>query len=326
MAGRRRVLIALGGNAMSAPDGSATEQHQIQALSTAAEHIAAVVGLGFDVAITHGNGPQVGNLLVKNELSAHVVPPVSLDWCVAQTQATIGFVLVSALEAALARRGLDREVVAIVTRTLVDAADPAFAAPSKPVGRYRTEAEARPLIEHGQHWQDMGERGWRRVVPSPEPVRVLDIAVAVRLLAAGTVVVLAGGGGVPVVDRGDGPCEGVEAVIDKDLTAALLADQLDCETLLIATDVDQVMVGYGTPAARAIGRVSTARLRKLEVAGEFGAGSMAPKVRAAVRFVGGSGRTAVITGLSRLADVLRRPLGTVGTVVVDADPEDATDP
>ena len=145
-----RVLVALGGNAMSAPDGSATEAHQIAALTAAAEHLADLVAAGFPVAITHGNGPQVGNLLVKNELAADVVPPVTLDWCVAQTQATIGFVLCNGLEAALTARGLPSRVAALVTRTLVDPADPAFDRPSKPIGRYRTAAEAARAQALGQ--------------------------------------------------------------------------------------------------------------------------------------------------------------------------------
>lgn len=307
-----RVLVALGGNAMSAPDGSATEEHQIAALTVAAGHIAELIARGFDVAITHGNGPQVGNLLVKNELSAAVVPPVSLDWCVAQTQATIGFVLASALEAALAERGIDRPVAALVTRTLVDAADPAFARPNKPVGRYRSAQEAAPLIAHGQHWQDFGAKGWRRVVASPAPIRVLDAAVGSALLDAGTVVILAGGGGIPVVQDGN-RVRGVEAVIDKDSTASLLADGLGADFMVIATDVPEAVVGYGTPQARPLGAVSAAELAGYAAAGHFAAGSMGPKVASAIAFGSTPGRTAIITALDRLADALT--IGGVGTVV-----------
>lgn len=312
-----RVLVALGGNAMSAPDGSATEEHQIAALTAAAGHIAALIARGFEVAITHGNGPQVGNLLVKNELSAAVVPPVSLDWCVAQTQATIGFVLASALEAALAERGIDRPVAALVTRTLVRADDPAFAEPNKPIGRYCTAQEAAPLIAHGQHWQDFGARGWRRVVASPRPVRVLDAVVGRGLLETGTVLILAGGGGIPVVQDGD-RVRGVEAVIDKDSTAALLADGLDCDYLVIATDVPEAVVGYGTPQARPLGAVTAAELAEYAEAGHFAAGSMGPKVRSAIAFGSRPGRTAIITALDRLADALT--VGGVGTVVTAGPP------
>jgi carbamate kinase len=302
---------------MSAPDGSATEEHQIVALTAAAERLAELIGAGFEVAITHGNGPQVGNLLVKNELAAGVVPPVSLDWCVAQTQATIGFVLASALEAALARRGLDRPVVALVSRTLVDVEDPAFAEPSKPVGRYRSAAEAAAMIALGQTWRDLGARGWRRVVASPRPIEVLDAGTGRRLLEAGTVVVLGGGGGVPMVRDGD-RLRGVEAVIDKDTAAALLARELDCDILVVATDVEQVQIGFGTPRATGLRSVPVEQVHALDAAGEFGAGSMRPKVLAAADFAAAGGR-AVITSLDLLAAALTAPPGTVGTTVT-ADP------
>src|SRR3712207_4240882 len=165
-----RALIALGGNAMTGPDGSATWQAQTEAIEAAMEAVADLVAAGGDVVLTHGNGPQVGNLLVKNELSAHVVPPVPLDWCGAQTQGTVGFLALNALDRCLRARSIDRRPAVIVTRTLVDASDPAFAHPTKPVGRYLPRAEAELLIAHGQLWEDRGSRGWRRVVPSPEPL------------------------------------------------------------------------------------------------------------------------------------------------------------
>lgn len=310
----RRVLVALGGNAMSAPDGSATEEHQIAALTVAAGHIADLIAAGYQVAVTHGNGPQVGNLLVKNELAAAVVPPVSLDWCVAQTQATIGFVLTDALDAALAVRDIQRPVATLVTRTLVDADDPAFQHPSKPIGRYLTNDAAAPLMAMGQHWQDFGARGWRRVVASPAPVSILDAIVGKSLLDNGTVLIMAGGGGIPVVHR-DGALQGVEAVIDKDLTAALLAGYLGCDTLVIATDVEQAVLRWGTPDAEPVGHVSAETLRRYAADGHFAAGSMGPKVGAAVRFADDPDRTSVITRLDRLAAAVTAPLGTVGTVV-----------
>ncbi|RIJ67048.1 carbamate kinase [Nakamurella silvestris] len=299
---------------MSAPDGSATEAHQIAALTSAATHIADLVAAGTEVVITHGNGPQVGNLLVKNELSAAVVPPVSLDWCVAQTQATIGFVLQNALDRALADRGVERRTVTLVTRTLVDAADPAFANPGKPIGRYRTAAEAEVLIAQGQHWADLGDRGWRRVVPSPVPIRVVDAPVGAQLAGLGHIVILAGGGGVPVVD-GEHGLVGVEAVIDKDLAAAVLAKDLGADVLVIATDVEAAVLSWGTPQARSLGRVTVAEMTAYQAQGHFAAGSMGPKVAAVTSFVADGGRAGVITRLDRLAEALTRPLGTVGTVI-----------
>lgn len=338
----RRVLVALGGNAMSAPDGSATETDQIAALGVAAGHIADLVAAGFEVAITHGNGPQVGNLLVKNEISAGIVPPVSLDWCGANTQGTVGFVLQNALAREFEKRGVDRPTAALVTRTLVSADDPAFQNPDKPVGRFRAQHEAQPFIDAGQHWRDFGERGWRRVVPSPKPLRVLDAPTARALADAGYVVICSGGGGIPVV-RGESGLAGVEAVIDKDRAAAILAPDLGADTLVIATDVPAAVIGYGTPDARALGHVSLAEMREFAAAGHFGAGSMGPKVEAACAFVasasdaGGrqprrdgvaavpsgarseqsdtAGRASVITSLDKLGEVFTSPLGAVGTVI-----------
>lgn len=311
-----RVLIALGGNAMTAADGRARPGDQIAAVTVAMEPVADLVAAGYDVVLTHGNGPQVGNLLVKNEVSAAVVPPVPLDWCGAQTQGTIGFIVIDALERALAARGVRRRVAAVVTRTLVDATDPGFARPTKPIGRYLPRDEAAVLIDHGETWEDRGERGWRRVVASPEPLEVLDAPAAVALLAAGFVVVANGGGGIPVVREPDGTVRGVEAVIDKDLGAALLGGALGAEALVIATDVDGAVLGFGTPDERPVGTVDVATLRGYAAQGHFASGSMGPKVEAACRFVERGGRRAVITSLGRIADAVR---DHAGTTVLPAD-------
>ena len=312
----RRVVIALGGNAMTGPDGSATPGAQRDAIAVAARHIAEVVATGAQVVLTHGNGPQVGNLLVKNELAAHEVPPVPLDWNVAQTQATIGFTLTDELDAALAARGLPQRTAALVTRTLVDPRDPGFTSPTKPVGRFLPADQAQRFVDLGQRWEDRGERGWRRVVASPEPLSDVDVPAIAALGAAGFVVVCAGGGGVPVVDDGpDGAAlRGVEAVIDKDLTAALLARELGADTLVIATDVPHVMVDFGTPHARALHRVTAAELRELAAAGQFARGSMGPKVEAALRFVERGGTRAVITTLESISDAVSGD--DVGTLLV----------
>jgi len=308
-----RVLIALGGNAMTGPDGSARPEDQRAAVTLAMEEIADIVVSGAQVVLTHGNGPQVGNLLVKNEIAAHVVPPVPLDWCGAQTQGTIGVLIMNALETSLARRGVTASKPAVlVSRTLVSADDPHFAEASKPIGRYLGQAEAAKLVGYGQTWRDQGQRGWRRIVASPDPVECLDAAAAHVLLEAGYTVVCAGGGGVPVVRGGDGVLAGVEAVIDKDLTAAMLARQLGADTMLIATDVDAVMTGWGMKESRPLGEVTVARLRDLAGRGEFGSGSMGPKVEAACRFAAGGGR-AIITHLTKIGAALAGRAGTVVT-------------
>jgi carbamate kinase len=272
-----------------------------------------VVAAGVEVVLTHGNGPQVGNLLVKNELAAHVVPPVPLDWNVAQTQATIAFTIADELDAALERRGLPQRTAGLVTRTLVDPADPNFARPSKPVGRFLPREEAERFMALGQTWEARGERGWRRLVASPAPLAVVDRDAIHTLAAAGFVVVCAGGGGIPVVDDGvDGHgLRGVEAVVDKDLTAAILARDLDADTLVIATDVPAVVLGHGTAHARPLGRVTAAEMRRYAAEGQFAPGSMGPKVEAALRFLDAGGARAVITSLERIADAVDRDAGTV---------------
>jgi len=308
-----RVLCALGGNALSSPDGRARPEDQIAAAARAAVGLADLVAAGHEVVVTHGNGPQVGNLLVKNELAAAVVPPVPLDWCVAQTQATIGVLLSNALERELHARGAHRPVAALVTRTLVRADDPGMLEPSKPIGRYLPRDEAQVLIDHGEVWRDFGAKGWRRVVASPQPQEIIDVP-AVRALAdSGYVVIAGGGGGVPVVaDPEDGVLHGVEAVIDKDLAAAVLAEAVGADVLVIATDVPHVLLGYGTPSERALGHVTLGELQGHADAGEFGAGSMGPKVEAAMRFVRQTGRQASICSLD---DIVPALAGTAGTLV-----------
>jgi carbamate kinase len=263
-----RVVIALGGNAMTGPDGSATPRAQRDAIAEASGHIADVVAAGVEVVLTHGNGPQVGNLLVKNELAAHEVPPVPLDWCVAQTQATIGFTLTDELDAALRARGIDRRTAGLVTRTLVDADDPGFREPTKPVGRFLPREQAERFVSLGQIWEDRGEKGWRRVVASPEPRSVVD---------------------APAIHA---------------LTAAGFAREVEADTLVIATDVPNVMVDFGQPSARPLGRVTVAQLREHAAAGQFARGSMGPKVEAALRFVEAGGKRAVITSLEHIADAV----------------------
>jgi carbamate kinase len=321
---RVRVLVALGGNAMTGPDGRAGPEDQIAAADVAMEAVADLVASGVDVAITHGNGPQVGNILVKNELSAAVVPPVPLDWCVAQTQATLGFVLMNALQPALARRGVDRPVAALVTRTLVDRDDPGFDNPTKPIGRYLPREEAELLVEHGQRFEDRGERGWRRVVASPDPRQILDAGAVAALVDQGYVVVANGGGGTPVVRESDGSLRGVEAVIDKDLGAALLADAIQADRLVIATDVEHAILDFGTDRAQPIETVDLATMRTYAAAGQFASGSMGPKVDAICRYVQRAGQPGVITSLANLGPGVRGQTGTI--VVPDGKPSAAAAP
>jgi carbamate kinase len=312
-----RVLVALGGNAMTAPDGRARVEDQVAAATVAMAGVADLVERDVAVVVTHGNGPQVGNLLVKNEIAASVVPPVPLDWCGAQTQATLGFVLMNALDDELRRRGTSRPTATVVTRTRVDADDPGFARPTKPIGRFLPADEAAVLREHGETWEDRGGRGWRRVVASPEPREILDAAAIRTLVDAGFVVVANGGGGIPTVLE-PGGLRGVEAVIDKDLGAALLARAVSAEVLVIATDVPHVMLRFGSPDAEPLGTVDVRRLRALAAEGHFASGSMGPKVEAACRFVEQGGTRAVVTDLQHIVEAVA---GQAGTVVVPTEGE-----
>ncbi|HPF77596.1 MULTISPECIES: carbamate kinase [Phycicoccus] len=312
-----RVVIALGGNAMTSPDGSARPEDQIAAIHTAMAATADLIAAGHEVVVTHGNGPQVGNLLVKNELAAAVVPPVPLDWCGAQTQGTIGFTILDELEGALAERGCATPVAALVSRTRVDADDQGFTHPSKPIGRYVSAEAARTMIDHGQTWEDRGERGWRRVVASPEPREFLEAGTVRTLLSRGYAVVAAGGGGIPVVAGEHGRLRGVEAVIDKDLTACLLARSVDADVLVIATDVANAAVDWGTPTQRDLRSVTVAEMRAHAADGQFASGSMGPKVEAALRFVEAGGPRSVITSLDRIGEALE---GRAGTVIANPSP------
>jgi len=285
-----RIVVALGGNAIAPRDTGGTADQQTAAMAAAVEPVADLVASGLDVVLTHGNGPQVGNLLLKNELAADVVPAMPLDWCVAQTQATIGFTIVTKLGEALARRGIARPVVAIISRVLVDADDPAFDNPTKPIGRWRPD-------------------GTRRLVPSPVPLELLDGEVLAMVMGAGGLVVAAGGGGIPMVRR-QGRLVGVEAVIDKDRAACLLATTVAADRLVILTDVRGVAVDMGTPREQWLTMVTPGELRRQKRAGQFPEGSMGPKVDAVVAFVEQSGGSAAIGSLEELGAVVAGDRGT----------------
>jgi carbamate kinase len=321
----RRLVVALGGHAIVPPGAAGTAAEQVATIGRAMAEVAALVAEGCDVVVTHGNGPQVGNLMTKNVLARHVVPAMPLHWCVAQTQATIGVAMLTALSTELAARGLDRPVVPVLSRVLVRSDDPAWGAPSKPIGRPLTAdaAGAAMADDPAQVWRDTGpdgRPGWHRMVPSPEPVRSLEAGTVRLLLAAGAVVVANGGGGVAMVEGPDGALAGADAVVDKDLSAALLASEVDADRLVILTDVDGVAVGYGTPEMRWLDAATPTELRSLAAQGTFGAGSMAPKVEAAARFAEATGHPATIGPLDRAADVLH---GRCGTRVAVATPAGA---
>ena len=286
----QRVVVALGGNAIAPSDGGYTAQEQTANMAIAAHNIADLISHGYEPVITHGNGPQVGNLLLKNELSAAVVPAVPLDWCVAQTQATIGFTLVTEIELELRRRSISRTVTSVVTRVEVNPDDPSFDSPEKPIGRPR-------------------EDGTRRLVPSPPPMEILDMPVIESLLTLGIVVVACGGGGIPMIREG-GITRGVEAVVDKDLCTALLAERLSAKRMVIVTDVDGVKSDYGTAQERLVRNIGTNELKDRLHHGEYPTGSMAPKIRAVLQFIDATGGTAAIGALEQLSALAKGQAGT----------------
>jgi carbamate kinase len=264
--------------------------------------------------VTHGNGPQVGNVLLRSDLAAHLLPRLPLDTCVADTQGGMGFMLQQCLDNAFCQVGVRRPTVTVVTRTVVQFDDPAFRRPSKPIGNFYEEAQARRrMAADGWVMEEDAGRGWRRVVPSPEPREIVEERAIRALLDTGAIVIAAGGGGVPVVRQADGSLLGVEAVVDKDLASALLAANLGAEVLLILTGVEHVALDFGRPTRRDLHEVTATELAGHAAAGQFAPGSMLPKVQAAMRFLALGGRRAVIT----TAELSEKALaGETGTQVV----------
>jgi carbamate kinase len=310
-----RVVVALGGNALLRRGAEDTFEEMYRAAREAAEHVADIAAAGWEVVVTHGNGPQVGRILIQQEAAAATVHPMPLDVCGAESQGQIGYLLQVTIGDVFFERGMERPVATVLTLARVRPDDPAFSHPTKFVGPYYDEDEAGRLeTERAYTMRPDPHGGWRRVVPSPIPYSIVETPVIERLVADGVIVVASGGGGVPVVE--DGPrLIGREGVVDKDLAAAILAHEVGASTLLILTDVRKVQRGYGSFLPEDIDRLTVAEARTLLRAGEFGAGSMGPKVEAAARFVKTGGRRAVIAELADASGALR---GEAGTEVVNA--------
>lgn len=297
------VVVALGGNTLLDEDGPGTFEEQRAVIQQTAEGIAGVVDSGYDIVLTHGNGPQVGNLLLQQE-STDETPQRPLDVLVAETQAQIGYLLQQALANELPNR---LSVLTVVTQTVVDADDPAFQEPTKPVGPFYTAAEAAAKPFETRQVSD-GERPYRRVVPSPEPSALVETDEIESLVEQGTLPICVGGGGVPVFR--DGGFRGIEAVVDKDKASQVLASELGAEAFVVLTDVEHAYVNYGGPEERPLGQVTAAELREHLEAGEFAEGSMRPKVEACLRFVEDGGDRAVITAPGNLQSALDGDAGT----------------
>jgi carbamate kinase len=308
----RVAVVAFGGNALVTDSDHQSIPDQYATVSRTAAHLVDMIAEGWRLVVSHGNGPQVGFILRRSELAGDEVDPVPLDYAVADTEGAIGSMFVRALTNELARRGLSRPVVAVVTHCAVDPDDPAFASPNKPVGSFLDEQTARSRADKlGWDIVEDSGRGWRRVVASPRPQRILESETIGRLLEGGAVVVAAGGGGIPVSVASDGTVEGVEAVIDKDLASSLLARDLGAELLLIPTGVSRVAIGFGSPSERWLDSISVSDARRYSRSGEFGAGSMRPKVEAVADFVAATpGASGVIGAPDEIAEILAGRSGT----------------
>ena len=304
------LLVAIGGNATHPEDIRGTTEEQESVAAGAALALLPLIRADNRVLLTHGNGPVVGKILMRMMLTRESIPPMRLDVCVAHSQGGIGYMLVQALENAMRKARIARQAACLMTEVEVDAADPAFAAPSKPVGPWFSQEESLRFEKQGWRMMEDAGRGWRHCVPSPEPRAVTNLAAIRALLDAGAVVIAGGGGGVPVVRTAAGELRGIEAVVDKDLTSALLAASLGIPDLLILTAVEQVAVDFGKPQQRFLSRVPLSELKALQRAGHFAKGSMGPKVEAVIRHLEAGGRRAIIGHLGRAAEALAGASGT----------------
>jgi carbamate kinase len=307
------AVVAIGGNALIKDDKHVTVEDQEVALRETSIHLVDMIEAGWDLAIGHGNGPQVGFILRRSEIAAregmHEVP---LDVCGADSQGAIGYELQQALQNEFFKRGINKKAATIVTQVRVDQDDPAFQKPAKPIGSFMDEAEAKRRKEE-MNWsvvEDAG-RGWRRVVASPMPQEIIEIDSVKLLLNAGHVVITVGGGGIPVVDRGDGELVGTAAVIDKDFASSLLAQTINADLLLIATAVEKVAIHFGKPEQKWLDKMTVAEARKfLKEGTHFAKGSMAPKIQAAIWYLENGGREALITNPENIGRALKRETGT----------------
>lgn len=313
--GKQLIVVALGGNAILQPGQKGTFEEQMENVHVTCEQLAQMVISGkYKIVVTHGNGPQVGNLLLQNEAGKDVAAPMPLFVCGAESQGLIGFMMQQNLGNLLAEKGKGGIPIAtVVTQVVVDKSDPAFTNPTKPVGPFYSAEEAKALeTEKGYNVREDAGRGWRRVVPSPDPIEINEKEAIRQLVEARSIVIASGGGGIPVV-RENGRLQGVDAVIDKDLAGERLAADVGASIFMVLTDVEQVMLNYKTPEEKGLSSITVAEAKAYAADGHFAKGSMEPKVRAAIRFIESGGEKAVITSLNRAVDALEGKAGTTIT-------------
>lgn len=310
-ASKKVAVVAVGGNSLIRDKAHQAVSDQFAAASESMKHIAGMIKAGWDVIITHGNGPQVGFILRRAELAAHELHTVPLDSCGADTQGAIGYMFQKALHNEFIKQGIQKQAVTVVTQVLVDRNDPAFEQPSKPIGSFMDEAVAKARSEENG-WavvEDAG-RGWRRVVPSPLPMKIMEQEAVQSLVQAGFVVISVGGGGIPVVFDEQGELLGVEAVIDKDFASGLLAANIDADLLLITTAVEKVALNFNKPDQRWLDQMTLSEAREYLDQGHFGKGSMEPKIKAIVKFLEAGGKEALVTNPENIERALRAETGT----------------
>lgn len=309
---KKLAVIAIGGNSLIRDKQHQTVEDQYDAANETSGHIAKMIAAGWNVAVAHGNGPQVGFILRRSELAAHELHEVPLDVCGADSQGAIGYALQQTLYNHFLDMGIDRKVATVVTQVEVDAKDPAFANPSKPIGSFMGEEDARRRIEvDGWDCSEDAGRGWRRVVASPKPKRIVELDAVRTLLDAGIVVITVGGGGIPVVADDKGNLKGVAAVIDKDLASSLLATELGAELFIISTAVEKVALNFGKPDQKELDRLTLAEAKAYLAEGtHFAKGSMAPKVQAVISFLEAGGKHAIVTDPEHIPAALEGKTGT----------------
>ena len=308
------VIIALGGNAIKQADEKGTTEEQFKNVDTTAKQITRICKAGYLQVLTHGNGPQAGALLIQQEEAKSIVPPQTLACCGAMTQGQIGWMFQNRIGYHFSRQGLNYPVTTMITQVVVDRDDPDFQDPSKPVGPFYTEKEAMALKnEKGYIVKEAKpgrEKGWRRVVPSPKPVDIYEKKAIRQLLDIEALVIVSGGGGIPIVKEEDGSFSGVDAVIDKDLTADKLGQVLNADYLLILTDVENAYINFNKPDQKTLETITLSEAQRYQEEGQFAAGSMGPKMDAAMRFVRRGGKAAIITSLDKALDALEGKTGT----------------
>ena len=308
----KKIVIALGGNALQEAGKPATAESQLEVVEQTSEYIADIIERGYDVVLAHGNGPQVGRIVLQNEYAASVSPAMPFDVCGAMSQGYIGYHMQQGLEKVLRHRGSSKRVATVITQVVVDKNDPKFQKPSKPIGPFYNEEEAKNIAsEKGYTMKEDAGRGWRRVVASPMPIEIVELDAVKCLIDGGFIAITVGGGGIPVIRNEDGDYVGTAAVIDKDLASERLAEDIDADALVILTAVEKVYINFGKPDQKELSVMTVDEARQYIAEGHFAPGSMLPKVEAAVKFVTSKpGRKAIITSLDKAVDALEGRAGT----------------